>query len=79
MKGTMIKVKEILKLNNDMTILVCDVFEDDIITKTIESNVGKHNKIEVEKISACFSKPQTRNIIVYGLEDHSNIDRIRFI
>lgn len=74
----MIPVMETMQLNENVTILVCDMFSDEIITKTIMTNLGKHQNIAVETIRECFSKPKTRDILVFG-GDYTKIKEVEFI
>ena len=57
------KVFEIFEVSN-ATILVCDLFDDSVITDTLITDVGIFNKgdFEVERPTACFSKPKVRFI-----------------
>lgn len=74
----MIKVLETVKLNTNATILVCDMFDDKIATKTIKSNIGLHSSFAIETPQECFSKPKTRDVLVYG-GDFSKIKEIEFV
>ena len=55
------KVIEIFEISN-ATILVCDLFDDSVITDTLITDVGVFNKDEfaVEHATACFSEPKQR-------------------
>ena len=75
----MINVKEIMKVGNNVTVLVCDMFADDEIKSTIRSNIGNHKTFEVEKPKNCFSNPVTRNIALFGKDDYSKINSIQFV
>jgi len=75
----MIKVKETFELNSEATVLVCEMFEDDIITTKIKSNIGHINRFEVEKIKNCFSVPATRNIVVFNLLKGDVVKNIEFV
>lgn len=75
----MIDVKEIFKVNKNITVLICDMFSDEDVTKTIKSNVGEHKSFEVEAVQACFSVPKTRSIVMMGTGDFSKIKSIEFI
>lgn len=75
----MIEVKEILKVDKNITVLVCSMFADDEISATIESNIGEHKFFVVEDAKHCFSKPTTRNIILLDSNDYSTIREIRFV
>ena len=57
----MIKVIEVFEISN-ATILVCDLFDDSIITDTLITNIGVFNKDEfaVEHATACFGEPKHR-------------------
>lgn len=75
----MIEVKEIFKIKNDATVLVCDVFPDEDVKSVIESNLGKHKSFEVEPIRQCFSTAKVRTIVLHGKEDFSGIKTIKFV
>ena len=75
----MINVKDVMKVNKNMSVLVCDLFPDEDVTKTIESNIGKHDSFKVEKVTNCFSEAKTRTIVMFGQEDYSKIETIKFI
>ena len=62
----MISVKEILNLRDEFTILVCDTFDDEIITDSLLINkcLFYKNEFEIEKNKSCFSKPNTRRITI---------------
>ena len=74
----MIHVMEIIQLNSDATILVCNMFPDEVITKTINSDAGLIRNFVVETLKECFSVPQTRDILVYG-SGNSQITQIEFV
>ena len=74
----MIQVREITQLNSNTTVLVCDMFSDDIVTKTIKTNFGTVCNFVVETPKECFSVPKTRDVLVYGL-GCTEINEIEFI
>ena len=65
--------------NNQITILVTDLFCDAEITSTIQSNIGIHTDFQVEHMTHCFSEPKSRFIGFFGAEDYSKITTFRFI
>lgn len=75
----MIEVKEVLKVGESTTVLICGMFADDDIRATIESNIGKHKSFVVEDAKHCFSKPTTRNVVLFGSDDYSTIKEIKFV
>ena len=75
----MINVKDVMKVNKNMSVLVCDLFPDEDVTKTIESNIGKHTNFNVEKVMNCFSQATTRTIVMFGDDDYSGINTIKFV
>lgn len=75
----MIRVKETMKLNNNYTVLICDMFNDNIVTDKIESNLGIHENFEVEGVKACFSIPKSRNIVIFDNLEGNDIRAIRFL
>lgn len=75
----MITVKETFRIKGNTTVLVCDVFEDSEITKTIQSNAGTHVSFEVLPVRNCFSEATTRNIILFDNKENTNIEEITFI
>ena len=75
----MINVKEIMRVGNNVKVLVCDMFADEEIKDTLKSNIGSHKRFEVEKPKYCFSNPVTRNIVLFGDDDYSNINNVQFI
>lgn len=74
----MIEVKEIFKVGKN-TVLVCTLFDDEEITDTIESNIGRHTQFSVETPKACFSTPTTRNIVLFGNGNYDAIKSIWFV
>ena len=74
----MINVKETLRVGNGITVLVCDMFSDEDIKRTLESNIGQHTKFKVEGVKNCFSKPTTGDIVMFGNEDYSRIRTVEF-
>lgn len=75
----MIRVLEIMKIGNGRTALVCDMFEDKVVTNRISSNIGYFDSFVVEKPKYCFSQPTTRNIVLFGSGDYSSVNKIRFV
>ena len=75
----MINVKETFKLNTGETVLVCEMFEDDIVTNKIESNVGDITGFEVEKPKNCFGTSMTRNIVVFNLPNECVVNNLMFV
>lgn len=74
----MVKVKEVLKVNKNTAILVCDMFSDADVKSVIRSNIGVHKRFEIEQVRPCFSNPTARNIVLFGSEDHAKITEIEF-
>jgi len=74
----MIQVRETTKLNSEATILVCDMFPDDVVTKTIKTDFGTIRSFVVETPKECFSAPKTRDILVYGFVQ-TEIKQIEFV
>ena len=72
------KVLEIFEISN-ATILVCDLFDDSVVTDTLVTDVGIFNKeeFEVERATACFSEPKSR---IVGIRKNNlpPIHEIRF-
>jgi len=75
----MINVKETIELNRNCTILVCEMFEDGLVTDKIRSDVGVHESFEVEKLKLCFSVSATRNIVMFNDPNSKNIKEIQFL
>ena len=75
----MISVKEVFELNRDTTVLVCDIFPDSEISDVMRTEQGDFSDFEVLPVRECFSKAQTRNIVVRGNFDKLNIRNIHFI
>ncbi len=61
----MIKVLENIKGKN-ITILVCNWFDDKIVTDILQTDAGCFNStiFEVSPMNFCFSKPTTRHIVI---------------
>ena len=74
----MIQVMDTMQLNEKGTLLVCEVFADEIITGTIKTNIGSFRNFSVEMLKECFSKPKTRDILLYG-GDYTKIKEIEFV
>lgn len=77
----MVKVNEAWKLQENSIVLVCDMFEDDIITNKISTDIGEFEKpsFSVEAAKKCFSEPKTRDIVLHTKKDCANIRNIEFI
>ena len=75
----MIAVKEVFRLNDNATVLVCDMFSDEDVKNTLQSDWGTHKKFRVEKPKNCFSEAKTRDIVLFGKDDYSKITGIKFI
>lgn len=71
------KVLEILNLDRKK-ILVCEIFEDDIITNKLQINNMTVDKFVVEPVKNCFSIPTTRNIVLSNY-DGDKITDIEFV
>lgn len=65
--------------NKQVTILETDLFCDDEITATIQSNIGKHTDFQVEYMTHCFSALKSRFIGFLGEEDYSKITEFEFV
>lgn len=65
--------------NKQVTILETDLFCDDEITATIQSNIGKHTDFQVEYMTHCFSMPNSRFIGFLGEDDYSKITEFEFV
>lgn len=74
----MIQVRETTQLNRNTFVLVCDMFPDDVVTKTIKTNLGTICNFVVETPKECFSVPKTRDVLVYGPEC-KKITHIEFV
>jgi hypothetical protein len=75
----MIEVKEVLKVDQNTTVLICDLFADDEIRPNITSNIGPLPSFVIEEAKHCFSNPKTRNVILFGNDDYSAIKEIQFV
>ena len=75
----MINVKDVLKVNKNISALVCDLFPDEDVTKTIEADIGKITSFKVENVTNCFSQATTRIITVFGDGDYARIKKIKFV
>ena len=73
-----INVIEVFEIPN-ATILVCDLFDDNVITDTLTTDIGIFNKDEfaVEHVTACFGEPKQR-IIGIRKKNLPAIHEIRF-
>ena len=73
-----IEVKEIFEISN-ATMLVCDLFDDCIITDKLITDIGVFHKGEfsVEQLTVCFGKPNYR---IIGIEKKNlpQIHTVRF-
>lgn len=65
--------------NKQVTILETDLFCDDEITATIQSNIGKHTDFQVEYMTHCFSASKARFVGFLGEEDYSKITEFEFV
>ena len=52
------------RLDNGMTVLVCEPFTDDQVTSDLRLDGVKIEKFTVEPVRTCFSKPKSRHIVV---------------
>lgn len=73
-------VKDSFNIDNS-TVLICELFADEIVTETLQTNIGYFNKDEfvVEKIKSCFSIPNTRNIIIKKADLSQRINSFMFV
>lgn len=75
----MISVKEVFNLKNNTTILVCDLFSDDVVTDLVRTDSGDYSNFDVLPIRECFTKARTRNIVFYDELDLSNVKSVQFV
>ena len=75
----MVIVKESFAINN-ATVLVCEMFDNDIVTDQLITSVGNFKKGDfvVEDSKSCFSNPSTRNIVIKRVSLSNQIDKIAF-
>ena len=59
------KIIECFRLNNGMTVLSCEMFSDDQITRMIRVYGRLLTDFEVERPRECFSVPNLRNVVVH--------------
>lgn len=76
----MIFVKESFETKN-ITILVCEMFSDDVVTDTLVTDVGSFNNREfaVMENKACFSIPTTRHVVIRKTNLPKKIEKINFV
>lgn len=74
----MIKVLDRIKTKSGLILLVCEMFSDNIITNRIMTNVENYDLFSVDPITECFSKPESRTIVLRQ-EDVKNMNEIKFI
>ena len=72
-------IKETFKFDN-ITVLVCEMFDDSEVTDKIVTNAGIFVKpdFEVENVKACFGTPTTRNIVIKRTNFDSKIEEFKF-
>lgn len=75
----MTNVKQVLKVGENITVLVCDMFSDEEITRQVKTSAGIHSRFEVENPKFCFSNPTTRNVVLFGSDDFSSVESIEFV
>ena len=65
----------------DRTVLICELFNDDVVTDRLKTNIGilNYDEFKVEQPRGCFSKPKASMIILKGNIDTSKIEEIDFI
>ena len=77
----MINVKDILKMRSGMPVLVCDLFDDNVVTNKLKTDVGVFSKSDfsVGTVTACFSPVSSRTILLRTKRDCSGIKKIEFV
>lgn len=77
----MLTVKDSFEINNKITVLVCDMFTDDVVTNTLQTNEGlfARNEFAVEKVKYCFGTPTTREIVIRKTNLTGKIKSVDFI
>ena len=77
----MIAVKEMMKMESGMPVLVCDLFKDEDVTNRIRTDIGVFDSPEfaVGTVTACFAPPTTRTILLRTHKDCSGIKSVEFI
>lgn len=77
----MIKVVESFKLNNGMSVLVCEKFDTSVATDTIITRNGRIKKpdFEISPSVGCFGKPKTCDVVIKKRDfDTADICEINF-
>lgn len=74
-------VKQSFTIEKGFTVLVCEAFDDEIITDRLLTNVKifEIGEFTVEKAISCFGKPQTRNILIKQTYLDNEIKQFEFI
>ena len=77
----MSKVVERFRLNSGEPVLICEWFDDDVITKQIKTDIGLFTEPEfaLGTVTACFAPPTTRSIVIRTQKDCSKIKEIEFV
>lgn len=77
----MIKVIERLKTESLYTVLVCDLFSDDVITNRLKTDIGifEESSFAIGDVKSCFSQPTSRTILLRTDKDCSEISEVEFI
>lgn len=60
------KILETLKINNDLTALVCEPFMDSQITSVVSIGNVRYENFSIPKERGLFSQPKTRTIVVHN-------------
>lgn len=60
-----IKVLEIYKSTNKMTVYVCEKFDENSKIKEIRANNSTLKHYKIEKPTICFSEPKSTSIAVF--------------
>ena len=77
----MLKVHGVMKLENGMPVLICDLFQDNEVTNKLSTDIGEfsENEFAIGQIRSCFGPPKTRTILLRTHEDCSKIKNISFV
>ena len=77
----MIKVLDRLMVKSDTPVLVCDLFDDDVITNRLKTDIGifDETSFSVGDVKSCFSPAISRTIMLRTDNDCSQINEIEFI
>lgn len=77
----MIKVIEKLRITTENPVLVCDLFEDDVITNRLKTDIGifGETSFSVGDVKSCFSPAASRTILLHTDQDCSTISEVEFI